>query len=861
MAAQILAAVPGLDECQQQSLGDPGICIAIVDSRADLSHPSFAGADIREVMPTWLRSVMGNGGASHGTHIASVIFGQPGGPVAGIAPRCRGIIIPVYGEREDGQLRSCSQADLGRAISLALGEGANLINISGGELIEPGDVDPMLEKIVHSCEQQDVLIVAATGNEGCECLHMPAFLQSVLAVGASNLAGQPMSFSNWDESLASHGVLAPGEQIPGAVPGNGVMSQSGTSFACPIVTGAAALMLSLQKQHGRKPSPKQVREAIVSSAIPCNEAERRQQGLCERMLGGRLNVAEACRTLFGDGATSEPGSEPGKLLPANSIRAPPQAAAVARHWHDGTGSEISENEGTIMTSGHIQVQPQGSAAEHQGLAAGAWPAAGIAPAAGPALAAAHAMAMPEQAAAAGVQPQGCSCGGAQASQDASPPPPHQQMVPSHVQQMVPSVQQMVPPYAQQVVPSHLQQMVPSQLMMPSHADVLPAQHPVPATQPARLVQVSYGSIPSLSPAQRAMMAVSPAATVAQPIAMPAIRGIAPSQVSPGCPCPMPNDFISADNSQLVYAIGTIGYDFITDARRDYFVQQLRDMSDHDDYINQFKSTLGLQTDVIYYPEDHRAMAAYLFQNYLFRVDPGRFGLHVEDTGSLVWVLFQENQPQYALRPLHTFAGPVLVQLANFLFNQARPEHVLDTDGKPTGEPNPERADRVSIAGRILGDITLYNGSRVPLLDVSLRALYQWTVKLLLSDLAEEHPEFNDENSALRNSLQNFLERIYYEVRNLGQAPSDRAINYMTTNIFQAKDVFKNAVAKGFELDSIFAEKSPICRPKSDCWDVVMRFFDPAHRLERAIDEYRLTVDVNDVSPVSIGTTRHWARFA
>src|SRR5262249_14745814 len=163
MAGQILAGVPGLDECRRKTLGDPDVCIAIIDSRVDLSHPSLAGANVREVMPTWLRSVMGPGGTSHGTHVASVIFGQPGGPVEGIAPRCRGIIIPVYGERDDGELRPCSQSDLGRAISLALGEGAHLINISGGELIEPGDVDPLLEKIVRSCDQQDVAVVAATG--------------------------------------------------------------------------------------------------------------------------------------------------------------------------------------------------------------------------------------------------------------------------------------------------------------------------------------------------------------------------------------------------------------------------------------------------------------------------------------------------------------------------------------------------------------------------------------------------------------------------------------------------------------------------------------------------------------------------
>ena len=185
--SEILAKIPGLAECRQQTLGDPEICIAIIDSRADLSHPSFSGAQIQEVMPMWMHSVMGGrGGAAHGTHVASQIFGQPGGPVEGIVPRCRGIIIPVYGETEGGELRACSQEDLARAISLALEAGASLINISGGELIQSGEEDPFLAKAVASCDQQDVLVLAATGNEGCECLHMPAALPTVLAVGAAD---------------------------------------------------------------------------------------------------------------------------------------------------------------------------------------------------------------------------------------------------------------------------------------------------------------------------------------------------------------------------------------------------------------------------------------------------------------------------------------------------------------------------------------------------------------------------------------------------------------------------------------------------------------------------------------------------
>ena len=84
---------------------------------------------------------------------------------------------------------------------------------------------------------------------------------------------------------------------------------------------------------------------------------------------------------------------------------------------------------------------------------------------------------------------------------------------------------------------------------------------------------------------------------------------------------------------------------------------------------------------------------------------------------------------------------------------------------------------------------------------------------------------------------------------------------MTTNLFQANQAFKDALKENLELDSIFADKSPLCRPKSDCWDVVMRFFDPNNRLAKALTEYRLTVDVSDISPVGIGKVRKWSRFA
>lgn len=367
----------------------------------------------------------------------------------------------------------------------------------------------------------------------------------------------------------------------------------------------------------------------------------------------------------------------------------------------------------------------------------------------------------------------------------------------------------------------------------------------------------------LSPAQRTAMMFGGGVQGSghQQPAAAARWGVMPSQTT--APHPMPTDFITAQNSQLVYCIGELGYDFITDARRDYFVQQIRAMSENEKYIANFEKSLGLKPGPIYLPEDIRAMAAFLYQGAAADValDPdGGPPPGPEEIGGMVWVLFQEGQPLYALRPLHTLALAVLATFANMLFDQAR------VTEEEEGVPNPKRSDRVSIAARIIGEITLYNGQTVPMLDASLRGLFNWRLELILDDVLGPKPGSDDEQANLeyaenRDRVANFLERIYYEVRNLGQTPQERAINYLATNAFQIKQAIVDAAKSKLELDSIYAEPSPICRPKSDCYDTIMRFFDPQNRLGRAIDEYRLTVDVNDVVPVGIGKLRHWARFA
>lgn len=279
-----ISELPGLDLLWSETKGDSEICVAILDGPVDQSHPCFDNAKLTRLQTLVSDEASTGLMSGHGTHITSVIFGQHSSSVRGIAPGCRGLIVPVF---SDYHTNSLSQIDLARAINQAVEQGAHVINISGGQLSQTIEADPMLANAVRFCHDKGVLIVAAAGNNGCQCLHVPAALPSVLAVGAINTQGLPFDFSNWGDAYQTQGILAPGENILGAAPGGGTALKSGTSFATPIVSGIVALLLSLQLQQGEKPNPHAVREAILNSALPCNPdlAEN-----CRRFLRGSLNI-------------------------------------------------------------------------------------------------------------------------------------------------------------------------------------------------------------------------------------------------------------------------------------------------------------------------------------------------------------------------------------------------------------------------------------------------------------------------------------------------------------------------------------------------------------------------------------------
>ncbi len=628
-------ALSGLESLSSKTLGDPCICIAVLDGPVDQSHPCFEGANLTQLQTLVSGFVKSGSVAQHGTHVTSIIFGQLSSSIPGIAPGCRGLIVPVFADGQGESLAPCSQLNLARAITQAVEQGANVINISGGQLAASAESDPLLANAVRLCRENNVLIVAAAGNDGCDCLHIPAALESVLAVGAMDAQGNPIGFSNWGKAYQSQGILALGENILGAIPGGGTATKTGTSFATPIVSGIVALLLSIQVQRGEKPDPHAIRDAILQSALPCDLSKGSDSRRC---LVGSLNIS-------------------------------------------GAYALITKGELKSMTNHKLEeIMMQPTEADNE------------------------------------------------------------------IAQSQPS----------EVIEFELKQPIPQ----------------------SSAIGVQAAEAKTLTLIEETPMMIYPSHQT---------NAITPSECA-SCS--------GGQKIQLVYALGELGYDFGSEARRDSFTQAM--------------------------PADMELLD-YLEQNPF-------------EAQALIWTLNLDTTPIYAIAPSGPYANVTYERLRSFLRD--------------------ENIERVSIPGYVAGSVKLLSGETVPIIIPEVRGIYGWSVTALIENLRQAFPSGPSEED-YNNKIREYLERIYYEFRNLGITPQERALNFSATNAFQIADVMSTGTAADIGLDTITVEKSPICRADSDCYDVRLQFFN-LQDSRRAGKVYRFTVDVSEAIPVSIGRVRSWS---
>jgi cyanobactin maturation PatA/PatG family protease len=303
----------------------------------------------------------------------------------------------------------------------------------------------------------------------------------------------------------------------------------------------------------------------------------------------------------------------------------------------------------------------------------------------------------------------------------------------------------------------------------------------------------------------------PAADVGVALLTDVIDGVVMS-VTPSSPGVLPP----------IYALGTLGYNFGTDARRDTFKQLMA----------------PVEVDGIVVPAnpfDTRQMVDHLTA-------------HPSEARSLIWTLNMELTTIYAIEADGPYAPAVYALLTQLLA------------GEVGGSRDPLYVERVAIPGRLPGrTVKLSNGQLVPVIECRhTRGLYGWQVNRLVSAAvaaAREGPG-TVADAVVAANLREFFTRVYYDLRNLGITSADRALNFAVTNGFQAARTFAGALSEGRVLDAILVKRSPYCRRDSDCWDIRLRFFDPENN-RRARRVIRFTIDVSDLMPVTLGDVRSW----
>ncbi|MCG6207733.1 S8 family serine peptidase [Rhodopseudomonas sp. HC1] len=267
--------------------GDSRISIAILDGPVDRTHDCFRGARLVPLdTPAVARS--GDGATTaQGTHIASLIFGQPCSSVEGVAPLCRGLIAPIF----RGDRLGASQADLAQAIGTALDHGAHVILVSGGMLEGRQPTDELIAA-VKRCNERNVLIVAGGARDGCGSLLRRSGATRLFPVGAIDRRGRLIGGS--DPSLHELGIVVPGAAVLGAELEGHIGERRGANYAAALIAGVAGLLLGAQTLRGLPPDPGAVGEAMLSSATP-RLADRNSE--CQRAWIGRANIEAAAARL------------------------------------------------------------------------------------------------------------------------------------------------------------------------------------------------------------------------------------------------------------------------------------------------------------------------------------------------------------------------------------------------------------------------------------------------------------------------------------------------------------------------------------------------------------------------------------
>lgn len=221
-----------------------GVNVCVVDTGCSLEH-----TDLKENIIGAFDAHGNNPEAihPHGAHVSGIIAARHNDfGVVGIAPEAKLLIAKGLNDKSWGNFNTIS-----RSIAWGVKNGAHIVNLSLGSNNPPHQLSL---DVIRWATKNNVIIVAASGNdvtakkEGRQVrpTAWPARFDEVIAVAAVNPDATMAHFSQVDSKVD---IAAPGVDMYSTWENGGYGRMSGTSQACPVISGVIALLKSYYKDE------------------------------------------------------------------------------------------------------------------------------------------------------------------------------------------------------------------------------------------------------------------------------------------------------------------------------------------------------------------------------------------------------------------------------------------------------------------------------------------------------------------------------------------------------------------------------------------------------------------------------------
>ncbi len=399
-----------LPEAWDVAQGSPSTVIGIMDTGIDTGHPDLAahiwtnsgeipangvdddGNGYVDDMNGW---DFGNGDNDpnpeptyeasgidvgfHGTFVAGIASAvtNNGEGIAGAGWQCRLMALKV--SNSAGEITS---AAITLAFDYASAQHVAVLNMSLGGPGDPG-VPEYFQALVNTAVDAGVLCVAAAGNDGVDTRSYPAGCDNVLSMAATDATDSRADFSNWGSWVR---IAAPGASMWSSIcrnytfddlnqifylyffgwdGENPYMYGDGTSFACPLASGVAALV----RAHTPSFTALGTYQQLITSGDILTY---------DRQIGPKLN---AYRALTQPPASVGPAAAIGlsaRATPNPFVRSTvlrfttPTAGRVRLTLYDCAGRRVRDLVQAVVGAGEHEAPWDGTSASGERLASGVY---------------------------------------------------------------------------------------------------------------------------------------------------------------------------------------------------------------------------------------------------------------------------------------------------------------------------------------------------------------------------------------------------------------------------------------------------------------------------------------------------------